>query len=386
MEKILTKELLRLQTNNFQAINYELLFFHFMKILAIETSCDETASAVSEGRRVLSSVVHSQILMHEKWGGVVPSIAKRAHEERIDSIVDKALKNAKITFKNLDAIAVTYGPGLAIALEVGIKKAKEISQKYSLPIVPVNHMEGHLYSSFVQNSKGNPNIEFEFPYLALLVSGAHTEIILWKDHLNYQILGETVDDAAGEALDKGARMLGFSYPGGPVIEKLAKEVKNIDKYNFPRPMMKHKNLDFSFSGLKTALLYKLRDMSEEEKIENLNFLASSYQEAIMKSLVKKTERAIHQTGIANVIIGGGVSANSYLRKLLRSLVKKNNGSIYFPPLKYLNFDNAAMIAVAGYFRAKEGLFIEDLDKLDRTPRLSLVESSFTSDRIEKHLS
>ena len=222
-------------------------------ILAIDTSCDETSVAIVEGRRVLSHVEYSQIAMHVKWGGVVPSIARRAHEERIDWVVDQAVK--KFEIKNIDCIAVTYGPGLAIALEVGIKKAKELTRKFKKKLIAVNHLEGHIYSSFVQNSRGNPIRDFRFPYLALVISGGHTEIVLWRDHLKYEVLGETLDDAAGEALDKAAKMLDLGYPGGPVIERLAKEVQNKDFYNFPRPMLKSKTLEFSFSGLKTAFFY-----------------------------------------------------------------------------------------------------------------------------------
>ncbi|MBP9691089.1 tRNA (adenosine(37)-N6)-threonylcarbamoyltransferase complex transferase subunit TsaD, partial [Candidatus Woesebacteria bacterium] len=242
-------------------------------------------------------------------------------------------------------------------------------------LVAVNHMEGHLYSSFLENSKGNPKREFEFPYLGLLVSGGHTELILWKDHLKYEILGETVDDAAGEALDKASRMLGFGYPGGPVLERLAHEVGNVDTYIFPRPMSKSGDLNFSFSGLKTALLYKSQKMSETEKAAALSYLASSFQEAVMKSLVKKTAKAIEQTGVTQLVVGGGVSVNKRLRELLRALMKSHNGSVYFPPYTYLNFDNAAMIGIVGAVRAERGIFVTDLQELERVPRLSLLQSS-----------
>lgn len=343
--------------------------------LAIDTSCDETAAAVVTGRRVLSNVIYSQVLMHKEWGGVVPSIARRAHEERIEWVVAEALKKSKLAMDAIDAIAVTYGPGLAIALEVGIKYTIELSKKYNKPIVRVNHMEGHLYSPFVQNSKGNPKRDFQFPYLGLLVSGGHTELVLFKDHLKYEILGETVDDAAGEALDKAARMLGFGYPGGPVIERLAKEVGNIDKYIFPRPMMKSGDLNFSFSGLKTALLYKVRKMEEAEKNKEIEYLASSFQEAVFKTLVKKTEKAIEETGVNRLLVGGGVAINQYLRRMMRDLAKKHKGSVYFPALKYLNYDNAAMIGIVGTIRAEKGLFVTDTKELDRVPRLSLLQSS-----------
>lgn len=344
-------------------------------VLAIDTSCDETAAAVVSGRRVLSNVIYSQVLMHKEWGGVVPSIARRAHEERIDWVVTEAVKKSKRAMENIDAIAVTYGPGLAIALEVGIRYARQLSKQYNKPIVRVNHMEGHLYSSFVQNSKGNPKRDFRFPYLGLLVSGGHTELILFKDHLQYEILGETVDDAAGEALDKAARMLGFGYPGGPVIERLSKQVENVDKYIFPRPMMKSGDLNFSFSGLKTALLYKIRKMDEAEKNKEIEYLASSFQEAVFRTLVKKTEKAMEETGVNRLLVGGGVAVNQHLRQMVRALARKHSGTAYFPAVKYLNYDNAAMIGMVGAIRAEKGMFVENEQELDRVPRLSLLQSS-----------
>lgn len=344
-----------------------------MKILAIDTSCDETAVAVTEGRRVLAHESYSHILLHKKWGGVVPSITKRAHEERIDMVVEEALKKTKIDdrLSMIDYVAVTQGPGLAIALEVGIKKAKELAEKYSKKLIAVNHMEGHLYSVFTQNKNGNPILNFEFPMLGLLVSGGHTELVVWKDHIQYEIIGKTLDDAAGEALDKGARMLGFSYPGGAVIEQLASEVQNADEYKFPRPMIRSEDLNFSYSGLKTALLYQLKKMSEQEKVEKVRELASSFQNAVFDSLLIKTENAMKRTGIKNLVVGGGVSANQELRKRARALVKKYDGSVLFPPYKYLNGDNAAMIGVAAHYKAEKGMFVQDFSTLDRVPRLSL---------------
>lgn len=334
-----------------------------MYILSIETSADETAAAVSEGRKVLSNVIYSQISMHKKWGGIYPSLAKRAHEERIDQVVDKAIN--KLQF---DYIAVTYGPGLAVALEVGIKKAKELAKKNNKRLIAVNHLEGHIYSNFVQNSRGNPDRPFEFPYLALILSGGHTEIVLFKNNLEYKILGETRDDAAGEALDKAAKLLGLGYPGGPVIEKLAAEVDNKDFYKFPRPMINSNNLEFSFSGLKTAFYYFLKKTSE---VKNLKELAGSFQQAAFDTIIRKTQLAINQTGINRLVVGGGVSANLYLRKLFRELAKKNKGYVYFPPFKYLTGDNAAMIGVAAYFKAEKGRFVKNIDQLDRVPRLTL---------------
>lgn len=346
-----------------------------MIILAIDTSADETSVAVTEGRKVLSHIEYSQIVTHTKWGGIVPSIAKRAHEERIDFVIENTLKKSGKKMEEIDAFAVTYGPGLAIALEVGIDRAKALAKKYNKKLIAVNHMEGHLYSSLVQNSKGNPKREIDFPFVALLVSGGHTELVFVKDYLKYEILGETRDDAAGESLDKAARMLGFGYPGGPVIEKLASEVGNEDTYKFPRPMIHSGNLEFSFSGLKTSFLYFLRKMSDEEKAGQLRYLASAFQEAVFDTLVKKTEQAIKDTGVKRLLLGGGVSVNQRLRTKLKSMATKEGVEVFFPSYKHLNFDNAAMIGVAGYFRAKAGLFTENIDELDRVPRLSLLQSS-----------
>lgn len=351
-----------------------------MFILSIDTSFDETAVAVTQGRKVLANAIYSQILLHKKWGGVVPSLAKRAHEERIDMVIEDAIskfyrhKNllrSELPLDSIDHIAVTQGPGLAVALEVGIKKAKELARKYNKKLIAVNHMEGHIYSVFGQNSKGNPMREFDFPYLVLLVSGGHTELVLFKNHLEYEVIGETLDDAAGEALDKAAKLLGLGYPGGPVIERIALEVDNLDKYHFPRPMMRDETLNFSFSGLKTSFYYFLKILKEEEKTAQLKELVSSFQEAVFESLISKTERAIKKTGIKNLCVAGGVIANMRLRKLMRDLAKKYKGQVYFPPYKYLITDNAAMIGIAAYFKAEKGLFIQDFGKLDRIPRSSL---------------
>ena len=344
-----------------------------MKILAIDTSCDETAVAITDGRRVLSNVIYSQVLLHKKWGGVVPSIAKRAHEERIDFVVEEALRKVRnknfCSLQNIDVIAVTQGPGLAVALEVGIKKAKELAKKYQKKIIAVNHLEGHIYSAFVQNSQGNPKQDFKFPYLVLIISGGHTEFVVFKNHLEYQVIGETLDDAAGEALDKTAKLLGLGYPGGPVLERLSKEAENKDFHHFPRPMLKSKDLNFSFSGLKTSFYYFLK--KNPNQTSEVKLLASSFQEAVFDTLIKKTEKAIKQTGINNLIIGGGVIANLHLRQLFRKLVGKYHGEILFPSYKYLTGDNAAMIGIVAGFKARKGLFVDDIDQLDRVPRMSL---------------
>ncbi len=370
-----------------------------MKILAIDTSCDETAVAVTDGRRVISNVIYSQIVIHKQWGGVVPSLAKRAHVEKIEFVIGEALKKYELfrvrnfsgtkmlrlsqlgpqnsahfdsLMDSIDRIAVTQGPGLAPALEVGINKAKELATQYKKKLISVNHMEGHLYSPFVQNSKGSPARDFIFPMLGFLISGAHTEIILWKNHLEYEVLGETLDDAAGEALDKAARLLlGIGYPGGGAIERLSEEVNNEDRYKFPRPMIKINSLDYSFSGLKTSFLYKVQCMTEPERIKNMKYLISSFQEAVFDSLLIKLKKAIVQTRCSRVACGGGVIANKYLRKKLRTLVKQYKGEVFFPPYKYLTGDNAGMIGVVASYKAEKKMFVEDLSTLDRSPRMRL---------------
>jgi len=344
-----------------------------MHILAIDTSCDETSVAVTDGRKVLSNVIYSQVLLHKKWGGVVPSIAKRAHEERINFVVENACHprggGDPELLNSIDYIAVTQGPGLAVALEVGIKKAKELAKKYRKKLIAVNHLEGHIYSAFVQNSQGNPKRDFNFPYLALIISGGHTEFVIFKNHFEYEIIGQTLDDAAGEALDKAAKLLGLGYPGGPVLERLAKEVRNKDGHNFPRPMLKSKDLNFSFSGLKTSFYYFLKN--NPNQTSEVKLLASSFQEAVFDTLIKKTEKAIKFTTINQLIVVGGVVANFRLRKLMRDLVKKYNGEVLFPSYKYLTGDNAAMIGIVAGFKAEKSLFVEDVGRLDRIPRMSL---------------
>ena len=317
-----------------------------MKILAVETSCDETAIAVLEIKKtregeefsILSDQVSSQIKIHAPFGGVVPNLAKREHIKNLPLLLKRALKESKI--KKPDAVAVTYGPGLEPALWTGITFAKELSKKWRVPLVPVNHLEGHIYSALMSKSKFLISKSGIFPLLTLIVSGGHTELVLSKNHLNYKILGETLDDAAGEAFDKVARMLKLGYPGGPEISKLAKQ-GNPKAINFPRPMIGSRDLNFSFSGLKTSVLYYLRD---NKKINKEN-IAASFQEAVVDVLVRKTAKAEEQYKTKTMGLGGGVAANDRLREELT----KKFPNILLPEKRFTG-DNAAMIGVAGYYR------------------------------------
>jgi len=340
-----------------------------MNILAIDTSCDETAAAVTNGRRILSNIIYSQVLLHKKWGGVVPLLAKRAHEERIDEVVECAMKKSHISWSDIGAIAVTQGPGLAIALGVGIKKAQELAAEFHKPLIGINHLEGHLYSVFAQNSKGNPKRDISFPYLSMIISGGHTEFVLWKNHLEYILLGATLDDAAGEALDKAGKLLGLGYPAGAVLERLSERVRHRDEYHFPRPMLRSGDLQFSFAGLKTSFYYYLKTISEDEKQKKIAELASSFQEAVFDTIIFKAEKAIQQTGVTQMVIGGGVSANMYLRKRVRALVKKYKGKVYFPISKTLTGDNAAMIGIAAWKKAENKQFSSDVE---RQPRMQII--------------
>jgi len=343
-----------------------------MNILSIDTSCDETSIAITNGRKILSNEIYSQILIHKNWGGVVPSLARRAHEERIDLVLETALKKAgNMSIQNdIEYIAVTHGPGLAPALEVGIQKSLELSRKFDKKIIPVNHMEGHIYSCFAQNSKGNPPRNHKFPYLCLLVSGGHSELVIFSDHITYKKIGATVDDAAGEALDKAAKMLGLGYPGGPVIETLA-IAGDSSFHRFPRPMRHLDGYDFSFSGLKTSFYYFLMKMSQDEKNAHINDLAASFQEAVFDSLIFKLEKALDSTKINSLVASGGVMANKLLRSKLQKVMRKRSGAVLFPTYKTLYGDNAAMIGVAAYYKAKKGMFVETRETFQRAPRLSL---------------
>ncbi len=316
-----------------------------MIVLGIETSCDETAAAVIENDQVRSSIISSQEI-HTKFGGVVPELASRAHVRLIVPIVERALKEAGTTLDEIDGLAVTYGPGLVGALLVGLNFVKGIATATGKPFVGVNHIEGHIYGTILSQP------EVEFPIIFLIVSGGHTQIVLMEDHLSYHIIGQTRDDAVGEAFDKGAKLLGLGYPGGPMIDKLAQS-GNPDFVKFPRAMLKKTPFDFSYSGLKTALLVYLKSISEEEKKAHLNDICASYQKAAVEVLVRKTLLAVKEFGAKRVALAGGVAANSLLRSWLKEECEKEGLELYIPELKYCT-DNAAMIARAGLEYLKRG--------------------------------
>lgn len=316
-----------------------------MNILGIETSCDDTSAAVLSDDIVLSNVVSSQAV-HLQFGGVVPELASRAHIRKIVPIVDEALHNAQITLSQIDGIAVTCGPGLVGALLVGINYTKGLAMTLKKPFVGVNHIEGHIYSNFLENESWQP------PFLCLVVSGGHTLIVLVQDHLQYRIIGKTRDDAVGEAFDKVAKLLDLPYPGGPQIDQLAKE-GNPAFVKFPRALMKEKNFDFSYSGLKTAVMNYLKELPEQELHKNLSNICASFQQAAVEVLVRKTVEAARTFQVNKIGVCGGVAANSLLRKWM---VEEGTGyhiTVNFPAMKYCT-DNAAMIARAGRERLKQG--------------------------------
>ncbi|MDO8492958.1 MAG: tRNA (adenosine(37)-N6)-threonylcarbamoyltransferase complex transferase subunit TsaD [bacterium] len=374
-----------------------------MRILSIETSCDETAISVVEARgtlkspsfKLLSGIVHSQADLHAKWQGVVPTIAKREHAKNLVPVLERALKesgllenskvpvrsgkiqNSKLDLKikkilereeglaesflnfvpnieipKIDAVAVTYGPGLEPALWTGINFAKALSAYWKKPVVPVNHMEGHTLSALLPGAVVGveENIKLKMPVLALLISGGHTELVLIKDWQNYKVVGHTRDDAVGEAFDKVARMLGLPYPGGPQISKMAEGYRGKKTIKLPRPMIHSDDLDFSFSGLKTSVLYKIKELGElspDLKAE----LAHEFEEAVVEVLVSKTKKALEKFGVKTLIVGGGVISNKKIRQAFQQLTKENFKDVQLLiPHQSLCGDNATMIGMAGYMR------------------------------------
>jgi N6-L-threonylcarbamoyladenine synthase len=319
-----------------------------VNVLAIETSCDETSvSVVSRAGKIKSNVIASQIASHAEFFGVVPEIASREHIKNINPVIETALKEAGVSWadfsKKIDAVAFTLGPGLAGALLVGALAAKSLASVFDKPLIPVNHLEGHIYSSYIENKAMKP------PFLSVIISGGHTELVIVKDFGSYELLGATRDDAAGEAFDKAAKMLGLTYPGGPVIDKRG-TLGNPRAVNFTRPYLKG-SWDFSFSGIKTALLnYLKKEPVKNEK--HLNDVCASFRQAIAETLVFKAFEAAREFKLKQIALGGGVSANSLIRELFTSFGKKNKIKVFIPSLIYCT-DNAAMIGCAAYLKQKK---------------------------------
>ena len=329
-------------------------------LLAIESSCDETSAAVvKNGREILSNVISSQIEIHKRYGGVVPEIASRKHLEAIDFVIDEALKKSDKNFSDIDGVAVTYGPGLVGALLVGLSEAKAIAFALKKPLIGVHHIEGHIAANYIENKDWEP------PFICLVVSGGHTYLVKVIDYGKYEIKAMTRDDAAGEAYDKVARAIGLNYPGGPEIDKLAKE-GNEDAIEFPRALMN--DFDFSFSGLKSAVLNYLNSSKMAGKEINKADVAASFQKAVVDVLVSKAVRLCREEGINKLAMAGGVSANSYLRKRIKKECDMENITLNIPSPIYCT-DNAAMIGVAGYYEFMEGN-ISTLD-LNAYPGLKL---------------
>ncbi|MFI5252792.1 MAG: tRNA (adenosine(37)-N6)-threonylcarbamoyltransferase complex transferase subunit TsaD [Bacteroidota bacterium] len=327
---------------------------HSMVILGIESSCDETSAAVMRDGEILSNIISSQFV-HRKYGGVVPELASRAHQRLIVPVVDESLKISGVNKEELNGIAVTFGPGLIGALLVGVNFAKAMAYSLNIPVIGVNHLEAHLYSNFINDPKP------AYPFLCLLVSGGHTQLVLVRALFDHELLGETLDDAAGEAFDKVAKMLGLGFPGGPYIDKLAKE-GNPSFVKFPRSFLDEGSFDFSFSGIKTFMLYWLRDHGlapKEGKPQSLDpkllaDLSASFQAAIVDVLSGKISTAVRKYKVRDVAIAGGVSANSELQRRLTNLQEKEKFRLFIPSMEYCT-DNAAMIAMVGWMRFNMGL-------------------------------
>lgn len=333
-------------------------------ILAIESSCDETAAAVvKNGREVLSNVISSQIELHKLYGGVVPEIASRKHIEKINQVIEEALSEAKVTLDDIDAVGVTYGPGLVGALLVGVAEAKAIAYAKKLPLVGVHHIEGHISANFIENK------ELEPPFVCLVVSGGHTHLVCVKDYGKYEIIGRTRDDAAGEAFDKVARAIGLGYPGGPKIDKLSKE-GNPNAIIFPKAHINDAPYDFSFSGVKSAVLNYINGCKMKGEDYNRADIAASFQKAVTDVLVENAMRAVDEYGLSKFAIAGGVASNSTLRAAMQKACEEKNVEFYYPSPIFCT-DNAAMIGVAAYYEYLNGTR-HDWD-LNAVPNLKLGE-------------
>ena len=333
-----------------------------MNILAIESSCDETAAAVvQDGRKVLSNIISSQIEIHKLYGGVVPEIASRKHIEKVIQVVDEALKEASLTMDEIDVVAVTYGPGLVGALLVGVSAAKSIAFAHNKPLIGVHHIEGHISANYIENE------ELEPPFLCLVVSGGHTNLVIVKDYGEYEVLGKTRDDAAGEAFDKVARAIGLGYPGGPKIQKISEE-GNKDARAFPRAKVADNPFDFSFSGLKSSVLNYINSCEMKGEEINKADIAASFQEAVVDVLVSHTIAGAKQLGFKKIAMAGGVASNAVLREEMKEACERR-GFKFYHPSPILCTDNAAMIGAAAYYDYKKGL-ISDLT-LNAVPSLKL---------------
>jgi N6-L-threonylcarbamoyladenine synthase len=334
-------------------------------ILGIESSCDDTSAAVIRDGHLLSNVIANQDV-HKAYGGVVPELASRAHQQNIIPVVEQALRNAGISKKEISAVAFTRGPGLLGSLLVGTSFSKSFSLAMGIPMIEVNHLQAHILVHFIKEHQKHKDIP-EFPFLCLLVSGGHTQIVLIKDYLDMEVIGQTIDDAAGEAFDKCAKVIGLPYPGGPVVDKNAQQ-GNRDTFAFNRP--KIDGLDYSFSGLKTSFLYFVRDRIKENPDfvkENMMDLCASIQHTIIEILMQKLELAVKQTGINRIAVAGGVSANSGLRNALLSRVETLGWKAFIPEFKFTT-DNAAMIAITGYYKYQNKEFAsQDIAPLARFP-------------------
>ena len=340
-----------------------------MNVLGIETSCDDTAAAViTDGTSIRSNIVASQSDMHKKYGGIIPEIASREHFTSLIPVVNEALIKAEMTHRDIDAIAVTYGPGLAGSLLIGVNSAKGLSMSWDKPLIGINHLEGHIYSAWLEGLE--PDSKAGFPIVCLIASGGHTDLILMKDHLEYELLGKTRDDAAGEAFDKAARVLGLGFPGGPEIQKMSEKAQD-EISPLPRPQIKN-SLDFSFSGLKTALVRRAESDGFYPAVGNkgpsvyqTTEYSYAFQEAIVDCLIRNTKQAVLETNSKAVILGGGVAANSRLRKRMNEVIDIP----VFVPRAQLCTDNGAMIGAAAFFNLKNGFPLQ-LD-MDAVPNLRI---------------
>jgi N6-L-threonylcarbamoyladenine synthase len=340
-------------------------------ILGIESSCDDTSAAILADNKILANIIANQDV-HRNFGGVVPELASRAHQQNIIPVIDQALKYAKIDKKSLSAVAYTRGPGLLGSLLVGVSFAKAFAFAMNIPLIEVDHMQAHILAHFIQNESETKTMP-EFPFLCLTVSGGHTQIVLIKDYFEMQVIGQTIDDAAGEAFDKAAKILGLPYPGGPLVDKYA-QTGNPKAFVFAKPQIP--GLDFSFSGLKTSFLYFLRDRLRESPNfhnDHLEDLCASIQLAIVNALMEKLRVAIKQTGIRDVAIAGGVSANSGLRRAMLDMQENMGCRVFIPEMQY-STDNAGMIAIAGYYK----FLRQDFGKLSSAPYSRMGGGSISS--------